>query len=96
MRTIKDIKKILAGYKDEIREKYGVRIIGIFGSYARNEETNASDVDILIELEKPIGLKFYELWDDLEKLLGCEVDLVRDSLLREEIKDEVLKDVVRV
>ncbi|MGB9856453.1 MAG: nucleotidyltransferase family protein, partial [Caldisericum exile] len=91
-----EITQILAEHKEEIRQKYGVKIIGIFGSYARNEQKETSDIDILIELEKPIGLKFFELWDHLEKLLGCEVDLVRQKILREEIRDDVLKEVVLI
>jgi predicted nucleotidyltransferase len=96
MKTVKEITQILAEHKEEIRQKYGVKIIGIFGSYARNEQKETSDIDILIELEKPIGLKFFELWDHLEKLLGCEVDLVRQKILREEIRDDVLKEVVLI
>lgn len=96
MKTLQEINKILTEHKDEIRKKYGVLILGIFGSYARGEENKASDVDILIEIEKPIGLKFFELWDELEKLLGCEVDLVRAKLLREEIRNNILKEVVEI
>ncbi|MCD6239884.1 MAG: nucleotidyltransferase family protein [Thermotogae bacterium] len=94
MKTVKEIKQILSAHKEEIRERYGVIIIGIFGSYARNEQNKRSDVDILIEIEKPIGLKFFELWDYIEKLLGCEVDLVRAKLLREELEDVILSEVV--
>jgi len=96
IKTIEEIKKILAEYKEEIREKYGVVIIGIFGSYARDEHKEGSDVDILVETETPIGLEFFELWDFLEKLLGCEVDLVRRKTLREEIRDEILMEVVPI
>jgi len=96
MKTLEEIKKELVKHKEEIRKKYGVRILGIFGSVARGEQKETSDVDILIEIERPIGLKFFELWDELEKLLGCEVDLVRKKLLREEIKSEILTEVVRI
>ncbi len=96
MKTFEEIKRILAEHKEEIREKYGVIIIGTFGSYARGEENVESDIDILVELERPIGLKFFELWDELEKLLGCEVDLVRAKLLRDEIKDDILKEVIEI
>ncbi len=96
MKTLQEINKILTEHKDEIRKKYGVLILGIFGSYARGEENKASDIDILIEIEKPIGLKFFELWDELEKLLECEVDLVRAKLLREEIRNDILKEVVEI
>jgi hypothetical protein len=96
MKPLQEISKILADHKEEIRKKYGVLLLGIFGSYARGEENETSDIDILIEIERPIGLKFFELWDELEKLLGCEVDLVRAKLLREEIRDEILKEVIEV
>ncbi|KUK23762.1 MAG: DNA polymerase beta domain protein region [Thermotoga petrophila] len=96
MKSLEEIKEILSEHKEEIREKYGVVILGVFGSYARGEQKETSDVDILIEIERPIGLKFFELWDELEKLLGCEVDLVREKLLREEIKSDILKEVERV
>lgn len=96
MKDIKWIKNILEKHREEIREKYGVVILGVFGSYARWEQNEASDVDILIEIEKPIGLKFFELFDELEKLLGCKVDLLRRKLLREEIKDDILKEVIEI
>ncbi|MDI6895765.1 nucleotidyltransferase family protein [Methanocella conradii] len=94
MKSLEEIRSILEKHKEEIREKYGVVILGIFGSFARGEEREDSDIDILIELESPIGLKFFELWDELEKLLGYEVDLVRKKFLREEIREEILKEVV--
>lgn len=96
MKNFDEIKKILKDQKSEIRKKYGVLIIGIFGSYTRNIQNKASDIDILIEVETPIGLKFFELWDYLEKLLDCKVDLVRANLLRKEIKEEILKEVISV
>uniref|UniRef100_A0A7C4TG83 Nucleotidyltransferase n=1 Tax=candidate division WOR-3 bacterium TaxID=2052148 RepID=A0A7C4TG83_UNCW3 len=96
MKTRDEIKKILEEHKEQIREKYGVVIIGIFGSCAKGEQREGSDVDILIEIERPIGLKFFELWENLENLLGCKVDLVRLKLLREEIKDDLLKEVVQI
>jgi hypothetical protein len=70
MKTIEEVKRILKEHREEIREKYGVVIVGVCGSYARGEQKESSDVDIIVELERPIGLKFYELWDYLENLLG--------------------------
>lgn len=96
MKNLEKIKKILADHKEEIRKKYGVVILGIFGSYARGEQKESSDIDILVELERPVGFAFFELWDELEKLLGCKVDLVRRSLIREEIKEDILQEVVEI
>ncbi|HOL05433.1 MAG TPA: nucleotidyltransferase family protein [Syntrophorhabdaceae bacterium] len=96
MKTLEEIKKRLTEHKEEIRDKYGVIIIGVFGSYARGRQNKMSDIDILIEVERPIGLKYFELWDYIEKLLSCEVDLVRAKLLREEIREGILKEVVSI
>ena len=96
MKSLEEIKRILEEHKEEICKRYGVVILGIFGSYARGEHKKNSDIDILVEIERPIGLKFFELWEELEKLLNCEVDLVREKLLREEIKSDVFKEVVRI
>ena len=96
MKTLEDIKVILRRHKEEIRAKYGVVIFAVFGSYARGEQSSPSDIDILVELERPAGLKYFELWDELEKLLGCEVDLVRVKLLSEEIREDILKEAVEI
>ena len=55
----------------------------LFGSFARGEETPLSDVDILVVLDhtKPVGLKFFGMWNDLEKLLDRKVDLVTEGSL---------------
>ena len=71
-------------------------ITGIFGSYSRGEQEESSDVDILVELEKPIGFKFFELWDELEELLGVKVDLLtvnavkQKKLLWESLKEDLV------
>jgi predicted nucleotidyltransferase len=96
MNKVEELKNILAENKKKIREKYGVKILGIFGSYARGEETEISDLDILVEVERPIGLKFFELWDYLETLLGVKVDLLttgavkQKPLLWESIKEDLV------
>jgi len=96
MKTLKDIKRVLSEHKDEIQEKYGVVILGVFGSYAREEQSKVSDVDILVEIKRPIGLKFFELWDNLENLLNVKVDLLtvkavkQKHLLWESIKEDLV------
>jgi len=76
MKTLEEIKGVLRERKEEIRKRYEVVILGIFGSYARGEQSQLGDVDILVEVERPIGLKFFELWDEIEKTLGVDVDLL--------------------
>ena len=96
MKTTNEIKQILTEYKEEIRQKYGVRIVGIFGSYARGEQKETSDIDILVEIERPIGFKFFSLWDEMENLLGVKVDILttnavkQKKMLWESIKEDLI------
>lgn len=96
MRTLEEIKRILAEHKEELKERYGVKELGIFGSYSRGEQRELSDVDILVYLKKPIGFRFLELWDYLEDLLGVKVDLLTPNALKqkpqlwESVKDDLI------
>ena len=81
MKIAEEIKNILAEYEEELRSKFHVKKLGIFGSYARNEQRENSDVDIMVDFEGPIGLEFVDLADYLEAILGVTVDLVpRDAI----------------
>jgi len=94
MKTIRDIKRILAKHKRELKERYGVKEIAIFGSFVRGEAKEGSDLDILVEFDKvPDLLKFIEVEEYIESLLGIKVDLVRKSVIRKEIKDKVMKNI---
>ena len=71
MKTFDEIRELLQRHKEEFRAQYGLKEIGIFGSYVRGEQVAESDLDILIELEKPIGfVKFIRLENALSRLLG--------------------------
>lgn len=75
--------------------KFGVERIALFGSVVRNEATQESDVDLLVEFNRPIGLfEYIELQMHLEALLKCPVDLVTPDALREEMRDEILSETV--
>ena len=76
MRTSNDIITRLNNHYPYLAAEYAVKRIGIFGSLAHNNFTEASDVDLLIEFTRPIGLKFMELNDYLEQILGCTVDIL--------------------
>lgn len=73
--TVRSIIDALARVKPYLRERYHVREIGVFGSYVRNEQSAGSDLDILIELDEPIGWDVVDLKEDLERILGLPVDL---------------------
>ncbi|AJC71018.1 hypothetical protein X802_01550 [Thermococcus guaymasensis DSM 11113] len=94
VRTLEDVQKILRAHRKELREKYCVKHIGIFGSYSRNEQRMDSDVDILVEFERPVGLMtFVRLQEYLEELLGVKVDLVTKGALKRRIRERILKEV---
>jgi len=96
-RSIQKIRGILLTNKQDLSDHYGVREIGIFGSYARNEHKKNSDIDILIELEKPIGFfKFIRLERHLSVLLGVKVDLVTKGALKPYIGQHILTEVIYV
>jgi len=93
-----DILTLLREYKNYFRERFGVREIGLFGSFAKGEQTKNSDIDILIEVEKGRMslISYMKLKLFLEELLGRKVDLVTKKSLKPELKENVLKDAIYV
>ena len=99
MKTLTEIRQILRTQEPYLAEEYGVTELGVFGSYVRDEQRQDSDVDILIELERPprislIGLVELEYY--LTDLLGVKVDLAIKSNLRKRIGKRILSEVVPV
>ncbi|WP_424356358.1 nucleotidyltransferase family protein [Methanobacterium sp. MBAC-LM] len=89
-----NVFKALNSHMDEIKAKYNVKRIGFFGSYARHEEKEESDVDVLVEFEKPTFDNFMELSFYLEDLFGKKVDLLTPNSLSPFMKTSVEKEVV--
>lgn len=94
MKTRKEIEETLKKYKPLLREKFKVKEIGIFGSYARGEESDQSDVDLLVAFDETIGWEFIDLKDFLERVLDKPVDLVTVNALKPQLRGEILKEVV--
>jgi predicted nucleotidyltransferase len=88
--------KILAEHSDELRTRYGVLHLSLFGSVARDEAGPDSDVDLLVEFNRPIGLRFFELQEYIEELLHCRVDLGTPQSLKPRIRERVLGESLRV
>jgi predicted nucleotidyltransferase len=81
----------------ELITKFGVKSLLLFGSVARNEATSTSDVDLLVEFNRPVGyFGLFALQDYLEKLLGCPVDLGTPDSLKPYIKERVMGELIRV
>ena len=95
MKDKTEILQLLKRYKTTAQKKYGMTKIGIFGSVARGEQTDDSDVDVCYEGKVPSLLTLDLIQTDLERMLGSRVDLVRvrdgmNSLLRERIRKEAV------
>ena len=88
-----NVGKILKSQKQTLKEKFQVKRIGIFGSFARGEQSKNSDIDILVEFYEPVGWEFFDLQDYLEDLFKREVDLVTKKALKPQIKTVVLNEV---
>ena len=86
-------KNALRQIRGELKHKYGVRRIGLFGSLVREDEQIVRDVDLLVEFERPVGLLFIHLADYLEEVLGRPVDLVTLMAIKENRRASVLEDV---
>ena len=93
MITKNDILKKLSDLKPILLRDYSVMQIGLFGSFSDDSYTEDSDIDLLVEFEKPIGWKYFSLEIYLENIFGRKIDLVSKSALKEQIKDRILNQV---
>jgi predicted nucleotidyltransferase len=91
------VLQILKQQNAEMAKQFGVKSLLLFGSVARNEATPASDVDLLVEFNRPVGyFGLFALQEYLEKLLGCSVDLGTPDSLKPYIKERVMGELIRV
>jgi uncharacterized protein len=76
----------------EICKRNDISYCALFGSFARGEATEESDIDLLVRFSTPIGWKFYAIAEDLQELLGKKVDLATENMLNKYIRESVLRD----
>jgi predicted nucleotidyltransferase len=94
MRTRQDVFKILSQHLAQLKNEYGVEKIGVFGSVVRGEQTDVSDVDILVEFSQAVGMvKFLQLENNLQDLLNTKVDLVTKPALKKHIGRRIMHEV---
>jgi uncharacterized protein len=92
-----DVMRILQKERQELVKHYNISSLSVFGSVARDDARQDSDVDILVEFSRPVGLfQFIELQQRLEALLGSKVDLGTPRSLKPRIKEQVLQEAIRV
>jgi len=97
MKETADIISSLKNIKGDLEKKFAVKEIGIFGSVAREEQTDSSDLDLLVEFARPVSMvTFMRLEFYLSDLLGTKVDLVTSDSLKPMIQQEILSEVIYV
>ena len=91
------VLKILKQKNAELTRQFGVKSLSLFGSVARDKATMTSDVDLLVEFNRPVGyFGLFALQDYLEKLLGCPVDLGTPDSLKPYLKENVMGELIHV
>jgi len=95
MKPLDRIRSLLREHSDFLAEEYGVSVVGVFGSYVRGEQAGDSDLDLLVEMLRPISLLELvgaEIY--LTEVLGVKVDLVPKRAVRVELRESILKEAV--
>jgi len=91
-----EVTRILATHRREL-SRLGVKSLALFGSSARDEAGSGSDVDLLVEFDRPVGLfEFIDVKEFLERVLGCSVDLGTPDSLHPRLRERVLREAVSV
>ena len=96
MKTLEEIKKIIQQHRHELEEKYKVKKIAIFCSYARSEQNKESDLDIVVEFKEPVGFLFIHLADFLEEILGVKVDLTTPDAIKPNRRKYIMEELTYV
>jgi len=97
MKSVEEIKQKILEDQQIYKDQYKVKELNIFGSYVKNKHTDISDLDILVEFEQPVSLlHMVSLENYLTDSLKVKVDLVPTDGLREELKEQILKEAIPV
>lgn len=91
------VMRLLQEHSMQLTRDYGVRSLSLFGSVARDQATSSSDVDLIVEFNRPVGyFGLFALQDHLEQLLGCRVDLGTPGSLKPRLQARVMGELIRV
>lgn len=96
MKTLREIKLTLGMHKQRLFSDYPIKSLAIFGSYARKEQKEESDLDIVVEFNEKIGIRFIDLAEELENLIGFKVDLVSRRGIKEKYYQQIQSDLTYV
>jgi len=93
----RDVIQIIKLHRQELADVYAVQSLALFGSVARNEAGSTSDVDLLVEFDRPVGLfGLFALQDRLEELFDCKVDVGTPDSLKPRLRPTVMSELVYV
>ena len=96
MRTLKEIKFTLSNNKQRLFTKYPIKSMAIFGSYSRREQNENSDLDILVEFKDKIGIRFIDLAEEIESIIGFKIDLVSKKGVKKKYLQAIDSDLIYV
>ena len=98
MKSLEEVKEILARSKGELKERFKVKELGIFGSFVKGRQKKRSDIDVLVEFEESYVTfdNYMELKFFLEKILDTRIDLVLKDAIKERIKKLILQETIYV
>jgi predicted nucleotidyltransferase len=97
MKTVEQIRAAIRQHQEVLVERYGVKVVGLFGSYARGEHRKRSDLDLLVDIVRPISLLELigaELY--LSEVLGVKVDLIPKRDVREELRETIFREALSI
>jgi predicted nucleotidyltransferase len=96
MRTIHEIRTTLRNHRNHLFQEYPIKSLAIFGSFSREENTEESDLDMLVEFSDKIGIRFIDLADEIEEIVGLKVDLVSRNGIKEGYLRAIDSDLIYV
>lgn len=95
-RSRSEILEILSLHKPDLMRKYHLGKLGLFGSYARNEALEDSDIDILVDFTQPVGMEIVDLTLELENILNHHVDIVTLNAVKHRLYNYIKQDLIYV
>lgn len=96
MTTLNSIKELLTNLKPELKDRFFVNSIGLFGSIVRDDFSKMSDVDIIVDFTKPVGVEFIDLAEFIENKLQKKVDLVSKNGVKSKYFQKIESEIIYV
>ena len=96
MKNLEEIINLLKDAKPDLARRFSVRRLAVFGSYARGDQREDSDVDVLVEVDPSIGLKFTDLAEEIEAMLGVRTEVVSSRAIKPRNWEIIEKDLIDV